>query len=711
MHVVAGLFNETGRDEPKKIHSLYSPSSIAGAALSTFFLLLVYHQGFFDSAVQLMTAVPGNDALSEGDDWSHRRRLISDADYAVLQYFMIIILVCFSALFSGLTLGLLGLDKIGLQIVMSGDNAHLAAKAAKIAPIRDNGNLLLCTLLLGNVAVNASLSILMADLTSGLFGFVFSTIIIVIFGEIIPQAACSRYALDIGAFFVPVVQVLIYILFVFTKPLSLVLDVWLGDEIGTIHTRQELSELLRIHVDHGAMDIEAGNVAQGAIKYQNMLVKDVMVEVCKCYMLSASDNLNFKKITEIFKSGFSRIPVYEKNKNDIIGLLLVKDLIFVDPEDETPIRNFIQIFGRSFLLCWPDQKLGDTLRMFKKGGSHMAIVRDVKDGEDGGDPYYVIAGVITLEDILEEIIGDEIMDETDAAMENEVTNEIASSNSTFDYDRLRLLDSGKLEYEKITSKEAAAIGSHLMKNVPQLHKNSDGGAAPLTEEIMNCLLDQCPVYDLVRSGDGYGEIHDSDLLFRKGECCDSMILVLTGKLIVLAGRDRFRSEAGPWTILGADALVMPSGGAYTPDFSAYIATETLRCIRVSREEFQKARSGEKVFGKEGDGSKKTRGSFFKGKGRKEEIEMRSPLPPRGNPDLLPNGDGGIMSMPVPPSRISSSDQDPTAHGGSVVGIEMSDTNNTVSNQALSSKRLANDDKDKPVYEQLPTSPDSDVGRG
>ena len=67
MHVVAGLFNETGRDEPKKIHSLFSPSCIAGAALSTFFLLLVYHQGFFDSAVQLMTAGLGNDALSDGD--------------------------------------------------------------------------------------------------------------------------------------------------------------------------------------------------------------------------------------------------------------------------------------------------------------------------------------------------------------------------------------------------------------------------------------------------------------------------------------------------------------------------------------------------------------------------------------------------------------------------------------------------------------------
>lgn len=89
---------------------------------------------------------------------------------------------------------------------------------------------------------------------------------------------------------------------------------------------------------------------------------------------------------------------------------------------------------------------------------------------------------------------------------------------------------------------------------------------------MLCLLDQCPVYDLARSGDGYSEIHDSDLLFRKGEISDHMILVLTGKMIVLAGRDRFRSEAGPWTILGADALVMPSGSRYTPDFSAYIAT-------------------------------------------------------------------------------------------------------------------------------------------
>ena len=132
------------------------------------------------------------------------------------------------------------------------------------------------------------------------------------------------------------------------------------------------------------------------------------------YIISAADLLNFQKITEIFKSGYSRIPVYEKDRHDIIGILLVKDLIFVDPDDETPVRNFIQIFGRNFHLIWPDDKLGDVLKVFKKGKSHIAIVRDVNN-EGEGDPWYEMKGIVTLEDILEEILQDEIVDETDMA--------------------------------------------------------------------------------------------------------------------------------------------------------------------------------------------------------------------------------------------------------------------------------------------------------
>merc|ERR1719356_1987710 len=116
-----------------------------------------------------------------------------------VQYFLIVILLLFSALFSGLTLGLMSLDPSGLEIVMSNkDDPSLARAAKAIYPVRLNGNLLLCTLLWGNVGVNSLLSILMADLTSGVVGFIASTVAIVIFGEIIPQALCSRYSLQIG---------------------------------------------------------------------------------------------------------------------------------------------------------------------------------------------------------------------------------------------------------------------------------------------------------------------------------------------------------------------------------------------------------------------------------------------------------------------------------------------------------------------------------
>ena len=140
-------------------------------------------------------------------------------------YLFIVVLIFLSALFSGLTLGLLSLDKIGLQIVIGGDDAEAAHYARAILPVRENGNLLLCTLLLGNVAVNA---LLMADMTSGLVGFLGSTILIVIFGEIIPQASCSRHPLMIGYYSLPLVKTFILMLCVIAYPLGILLDAVLG---------------------------------------------------------------------------------------------------------------------------------------------------------------------------------------------------------------------------------------------------------------------------------------------------------------------------------------------------------------------------------------------------------------------------------------------------------------------------------------------------
>ena len=122
-----------------------------------------------------------------------------------------------------------------------------AKHAEIIAPVRKQGNLLLCTLLLGNVAVNSLLSIFMAQLSGGMLGFLLSTGLIVIIGEIIPQAVCSRHALPIGAAMMPLVKLFMILMFFLSYPISVVLDWALGREIGTIYSKDQLKLLLEIY--------------------------------------------------------------------------------------------------------------------------------------------------------------------------------------------------------------------------------------------------------------------------------------------------------------------------------------------------------------------------------------------------------------------------------------------------------------------------------
>jgi metal transporter CNNM len=172
------------------------------------------------------------------------------------QIIIIIILLSFSALFSGLTLGLMSLDITGLEIVMAGDDPKLAEYAKIIYPVRKSGNLLLCTLLLGNVAVNSLLSIFMGEVAGGTVGFLVSTILITVFGEILPQALCSRYALWIGSVTVPIVKVIRTLFFPVSYPLALCLDWILGRELATTYTSAEMMELLKIHVKENVLNLE-----------------------------------------------------------------------------------------------------------------------------------------------------------------------------------------------------------------------------------------------------------------------------------------------------------------------------------------------------------------------------------------------------------------------------------------------------------------------
>ena len=134
-----------------------------------------------------------------------------------------------SGTFSGLNLGLLGLDVKNLELICKGpfandDEARDAEYARKILPIRRKGNYLLCTILLGNVTVNSALAILMGDLTSGVTGLLVSTAIITLFGEIIPQAVCSRYALIVGAHTTWLIWFFMALTFPISFPISAILE-------------------------------------------------------------------------------------------------------------------------------------------------------------------------------------------------------------------------------------------------------------------------------------------------------------------------------------------------------------------------------------------------------------------------------------------------------------------------------------------------------
>lgn len=493
-----------------------------------------------------------------------------------VQYMMVVILICMSALFSGLTLGVLSLDLTGLEIVMDGDDPKNAAAARRIYPIRKNGNLLLCSLLLGNVAVNSLVSIILADKAGGVVGFLSSTLSIVIFGEIIPQAACSRYALQVGSWTVPLVRIILVVFYPVAGPMSFCLNVALGEELATTYSSGEMRKLLEIHVKEGRFDHETAGAMAGALKYKDTKVKEVMTPLVHTYMLNVDEKLNFETIAVIFKTGYSRIPVYEISVNNVIGLLFVKDLIFIDPEDETPVRNFVQIFGRGVHVVWPDDTLGDVLRELKQGRSHMALVRDVNNTLET-DPFYEIVGIITLEDIIEEIIGAEIVDETDAFVDG--THAVRVNRmENFDWGRLRLLDT-KIVDETLSHDETKAVTAHLRTNY-------SSAVELLTDKQLHRLVSETSITEFPTAVQEVGLDLPSDLLYQNGVGPTNVCtLILSGKVTVLVGADRFRTDLSSWSVLGSSSL---SNTNYVPDFTAYVSSGPCRCLQFTREEFNSA---------------------------------------------------------------------------------------------------------------------------
>lgn len=315
-----------------------------------------------------------------------------------MEYFIIIFLVLFSAIFSGLTLGFFSLNKDDLKRKVELKNKQ----AKKVYKIRKNGNLLLCTLLIGNVAVNSTLSIFLGSIISGFVAGLTATFLIVIFGEIIPQAAFSRYALILGAKFAWLVKLFIIILFPICWPIAWLLDKILGNEMPTVYSKNELVRIIEEHEDLKDSDIDADEekIIKGALSYSDKTTQEIMTPRTEIILLKYDQRLDKKTIRTIKNSGHSRIPIYEKDYDDIMGILYVKDLIGEN------LKNSVagELCRKGVIFVDYNKDLDDLLNEFKKRKHHLFVVLNKFGG---------VSGIVTIEDVLEEIIGAEIMDEFD----------------------------------------------------------------------------------------------------------------------------------------------------------------------------------------------------------------------------------------------------------------------------------------------------------
>lgn len=167
-------------------------------------------------------------------------------------WFGIIFCVTQSAMFSGLNLAFFSITKLSLEIESKKNNPE----ALKVARLRQDSNFLLTTILWGNVGINVLLTLLSNSVMVGAVAFLFSTFIITLFGEIMPQAYFSRHALKTASLLSPVLRFYQILLFPVAKPTAVALDKWLGPEAVQFIKEKDFRELLKIHIYSEETDIE-----------------------------------------------------------------------------------------------------------------------------------------------------------------------------------------------------------------------------------------------------------------------------------------------------------------------------------------------------------------------------------------------------------------------------------------------------------------------
>uniref|UniRef100_A0A1J3JRA3 DUF21 domain-containing protein n=3 Tax=Noccaea caerulescens TaxID=107243 RepID=A0A1J3JRA3_NOCCA len=380
-------------------------------------------------------------------------------------------LILFAGIMSGLTLGLMSLGLVELEILQRSGTPTEKKQSAAIFPVVQKQHQLLVTLLLFNAVAMEGLPIYLDKLFNEYIAIILSVTFVLFVGEVIPQAICTRYGLAVGANFVWLVRILMILSYPISYPVSKVLD-WVLGHNDPLFRRAQLKALVSIHGEAagkgGELTHDETTIINGALDLTEKTAQEAMTPIESTFSLDINSKLDWETMGKIQARGHSRVPVYSGNSKNVIGLVLVKSLLTVRPETETSVKT---VPIRRIPRVPADMPLYDILNEFQKGSSHMAAVVKVNGkskvtsstNTDASNPSEgcsemtepllqkrdenvvvhidrinsnksrlknetvidgfshtseeveegEVVGIITLEDVFEELLQEEIVDETD----------------------------------------------------------------------------------------------------------------------------------------------------------------------------------------------------------------------------------------------------------------------------------------------------------
>ena len=396
---------------------------------------------------------------------------------AVIQLLILFILLALSAFFSSSETALVTVNKIRMRNMAEGGNKQ----AETVIKTVENQGKMLSAILIGNNVVNLSASSLATVMASSLFGNKavgiatgILTLLILVFGEITPKTmatySAEKISLKVAGYIYFLMTVLTPVIFLVNLLSGVVLKLCGVDtkEKRESITEDELRTIVEVSHEEGVLETEEKKMITNVFDFGESLAKDIMVP--RVDMTFAQVDDTYDQLLEVYrKERYTRIPVYEDSTDNVIGIINVKDLLLLDSNEEFHIKDYL----RQPLYTYEYKKASELMLEMRKSLNNIVIVLD---------EYGATAGLITLEDMLEEIVGD-IRDEYDSDEEEslvEIKPGVYRVNASMKLDDLNDRLELHLESEEYDSLGGLVIG--LLDHLPEEDEKVEEDGLQMTVE-------------------------------------------------------------------------------------------------------------------------------------------------------------------------------------------------------------------------------------